>query len=98
LGVYDAHAHSWERVADVPALRAHLTKSRRAKITRVHRDHRRAFRAAVAFQWTDAEAVLKRQRQSLRQFFCAHNYELQAAEIFRQAAAYVRLQKSGRGQ
>ena len=94
----DAHADARQRMADVSALRAHLAKTRRAKVARVHGDHGRAFRGAVAFERPDAEAVFECLRQTFRQFFRADHHELQAAEILGRAAPRIRLQKRRRGQ
>ena len=84
-------------MADPPAFRSDLAKTGRAKITRVHGDDGRTFRGAIAFERTDAEAVLECQRQTLRQFFRADHHVLQAAEILGRTAPRVRLQKCGRG-
>ena len=92
----DAHAHAGQGMPDAAALCADLAKTRRAEIARVHGNDRRAFRGAVAFERTDAEAVFEGEREALRQFFGADHHISQAAEIFRRAAAHVGLQKSGR--
>src|SRR3984957_1121715 len=85
-------------MADASALGADLAEARRAEIARVDGDHGRTFRAAVALERADAEAFLKCKCKGFRQFFRAYYDELQAAEIFGQAATRVGLQKRGRRQ
>ena len=89
---------SGQRMADRTALRADLTKAGRAEIPRIHRDHRRAFRASVPFERTYAEVVFERLRQPLRKFFRARDDHLHAAEFLGRATAQVRLQKGRCGQ
>ncbi len=81
---------------DRAALCAHLPESRRAIVVRVHRHHRRTFRAAVAFERPNAEAILERRRHSLRQFLRTHDHQPQTAEIFRRAFSQIALQKCRR--
>src|SRR5690242_9400454 len=82
-------------MADAAALRSHLAKRRGSEIDRVHGHNWRAFGAAVAFERTDAEVVLERDGDALRQFFRAGHYEAQAAEFFRSAATQIVVEKSG---
>ena len=98
VGIDDAHADAGQRMADPAALRADLAEAGRAEVARVDGNDRRALGAAVAFERADAEAVLEREREALRQFFGADDHELQAAEIFRRAAAHVDLQERRRRQ
>ena len=81
-------------MADASAFGADLAESGGAKIAGVDSDHGRTFGAAVAFERTNAEAVLESESEGLGQFFGADNHELQAAEIFGQAAARVGLQET----
>src|SRR5438067_2235976 len=73
-----------------------LKKARSTIIASVDGHHRRTFRAAIAFERTDAERILKRQRHALLQFFCSRQYVLERAEALRRTAPHVRLKKRGR--
>src|SRR5205085_8201425 len=72
---------------------ANLAKAGSAEIPAIHSHHRRALSAAITFQRPDSKSVLKGQRQALRQLLCPHQYVLQAAKMFRQAAAHVCLKE-----
>ena len=98
VGIDDAHADAGQRMADLAALGADLAETRGAEVARVHRHGRRAFGQAIAFERADAELVLKRLRDAVGQFLRAGHDELQAAEIFRFAAADVHLQERRRRQ
>ena len=73
-------------------------KTRRTKIHEVDRHGRRAFRRAVTFERPDAEILLECVGETLRQFFCAGDDQLQTAKILRRHTAHVELQKRRRGQ
>ena len=97
VDVDDPNADAGERVADFAALGSDLAESRSAKILAIHRDDRRALRAAVALERTDTELVLEGKGDALLKLLSADEHVLQRAEALGLAAAHVGLQKSGRG-
>src|ERR1700735_5209548 len=94
--INDAHADSGQRMADVSAFAADLTKSGCAVIAGIDGDDRRTFSGSIAYQRANAKAIFECERQRLGKFFRAHDHELQASEIFWQAAARVLLEEGGR--
>src|SRR5438445_3652594 len=84
-------------MANAAALRSHLAERRGAKIDGVHRNCRRAFRAAVAFVGPDAEMIFEGLGNAIRQFLSAGHHEAEAAELFGSAAARVRIQEGRSG-
>src|SRR4029077_20764620 len=75
---------------------AHLAERSGAKINGIHGHRGRALRAAVAFKWSDAKAVLKCLGNAIRTLLCASHHEAEAAKLFRLAAARVGVQKCWR--
>src|SRR5262249_46211318 len=47
LGMHDAHRDARQRMSDLATLGADLAEARRAEITSIHADHRRAFRSSI---------------------------------------------------
>src|ERR1700730_9811355 len=94
FGIDNFYRDAREGMPDAAALCADLTKRGGPEIDGVDRYHRRAFRAAVTLQRTDAEVVFKGHRHALRQFFRSGHYEAQAAELFRSASPQVTIKKS----
>src|SRR6185437_8925068 len=86
----DAHARQW--MTNASALGANLAEIGSAESRRVDGDHRRAFRASVAFHGADAEVIFKSQREALRQLLSSRNNILQAAKLFRRTAPHISLQ------
>ena len=72
-----------EALADLAAAGADLTKTGSAEVSRVHRDNRRTFRAAVALQRTNAENIFKAKCNAIGKLFRAYKNVLQAAEALR---------------
>src|SRR5260370_36769890 len=85
-------------MADSSALRAYLPKAGGTEVACIDADDRGAFRAAVALERANAEAILECQSHAFRELFRAHDDVLQAAEIVGLAAAHVGLQKRWSGQ
>src|SRR5260370_35463811 len=85
-------------MADSSALRAYLPKAGGTEVVCIHADDRGAFRAAVALERTDAEAILECQSHAFRELFRAHDDVLQTAEIVGLAAAHVGWQERWSGQ
>src|SRR5947209_8028021 len=83
---------------DAAALRADLSERRGAEVDSVHGDDGRAFRAAIAFERTNAEVILERNGHALRQFFRAGHDEAQTAEFFGSAAAQVGVEECRSGE
>src|SRR5215471_614240 len=85
-------------MTDLAAFPTDLTESRRAKISRIDRNCRRAFGAAVGFQRANSKLVFERGRRALLKFFGADQHEFQASELSGIATPDISLQKGRRCQ
>src|SRR5205814_5295935 len=89
------HGDSRQRMADPSAPGCDLPEPRRAIIASVDGYYRRAFGAAITFEWANAEHVLKCHGDALLQLLGADQDVHERAEALRRAASHVRLQKCG---
>src|SRR5215510_1140316 len=83
-------------MADRATARANLAKPWSAEIAAIDCDNWRALRTTIAFQRTNAEKIFECEGHTFRQLLRTNQNILQAAKVFRQATAHVRLQECRR--
>src|SRR5262249_6428971 len=92
----NAHAHSWQWMANCSPARCHLAEAGSAEIAAIYCNHRSALSTAVAFQRTNSKNVFKLKGCSLRQLFRSDQHVLQAAKMLRRTTPHVGLKKCRR--
>src|SRR5262249_55614907 len=98
IGIDDFDGDAREGMADGAALGTDLAECGGAEVGAIDGDDRGTLGAAIAFEWTNAEAVFEGLRDALGEFFRASHDEAEAAEIFRLAAARVSVEEGGRSE